>query len=210
MTITFPNPSLFDNYPIATNSFKLVTRQSVSRQAAGNPIVADFGAAVWHGDYVTPPMTHKDCIQVEAMLNSLDGGVNQIVAGDTRLEYPRAYPTGVFSDTGSITAWGVSGKSVTITGLPAGFVISIGDYFHANIGGIRYLFQAVEAVTANGSGATTDFEIRPHYPIGASGTVAAIFRSPRARVKLVPGSIEFQDGGGLTGTVSFKMAQEFT
>lgn len=206
MTISFSNATLFNGFPIKTAKFELTPRQSRSRLASGKPIAVDYGLATWTASYTTPPISHDMCIEIEALLNSQDGAVNEIRVWDTRREYPLAYPTGAFSDSGSITTWGGSGKSVTITGLPANFVINRGDYFAYTYGGKRYLHQAVEAVTASGAGATTDFEIRPHYPTGATGTVAVAFQTPHMNVVL-DGPPQFDDTGGLTGTITFSVVQ---
>lgn len=209
MTITFPNATLFATWPIITTKFRLQPRQSISRQANGMPIAVDFGLAVWTATYISAPLEHGRCVQLEAALNSLDGAINPIFGGDTRLEYPYAYPTGAFTDAGAILAWGGSGKSVSMNGLPAGFIITAGDYFRLATGGVRYLFQAVESITANGSGVTADFEIRPHYPTGASGTPLVFFKKPQMAMIVDPATVAFADEGSLTGTVTFATLQAF-
>lgn len=203
MTITFPNAILLNSFPVKTVKFDLMPRQSKSRQANGTPIVVDFGLPIWAASFSTASMSHALCVEMQAVLNALDGMINPIWVRDTRREFPAAYPKGGFADTGSITTWGASGKSVSMSGLPAGFVLSRGDYFTYVLSGKRYLHQVMESITAGGLGATGDFEIRPHYPTGASGTVSATFLTPQMSFIVDPATIDFSDGDDLTGTVSF-------
>lgn len=209
MTISFPNAVIVNTFPVQTVKFALTLRQSVSRQANGMPIGVDFGLPIWTASFTTPPMRHAMCVEMEALLNSLDGMVNPIWVRDTRREYPAAYPAGGFADSGSITTWGASGKSVSLSGLPANFALSRGDYFSYALSGKRYLHQVMESIAASAAGATGDFEIRPHYPTGAGGTVAVSFATPIMNFIVDPGTIAFADAESLLGTVSFAGFQTF-
>ncbi len=66
-------------------------------------------------------MLNDDAIAFEAALDSLDGVIFPFEARDLRKPYPRAYKSGVFSDTGTLTSVNANNKSIIISALPAGF-----------------------------------------------------------------------------------------
>ena len=64
-------------------------------------------------------------------------------------------------------------KPSRLSALPAGFVLSVGDYISITVGSARDLHQVMEAATANGSGTTA--EIRDQ-----AASVAGRHRSTKA------------------------------
>lgn len=117
------------------------------------------------------------------------------------------------SATPVIATLGANNKSLTVSGLLAGYILSAGGMFHFDYGSSpvrRALHRIVETVTANGSGVTPAFEVRPHFRPGATTGLAIQFINPSAKVKLIPGS--FEPGTGQAGTrrtegMSFQVQQ---
>ena len=207
MSLTFPTANLFNQYPMRTNKFALTPRQSLSRTAGNDLIAVDFGRQVWMAEFTSLPQTHSDCVEIESYLNALGGATELILARDTRREYPVAYPDGVFNDTGVVASLGGDGKSLSLSGLDANFVLKRGDYFYYIISGRRYLHQVVEAITASGAGVTGAFEITPHYISTLTVSTPVVLKKPTMQMRLTPGSISFADTGRLIGTVSFAGVQ---
>ena len=207
MSLTFPTVALFNQYAMRTNKFALTPRQSLSRTSAGDLIAVDFGRQVWMAEFTSLPQTHENCVEIEAYLNSLGGATELILVRDTRRENPVTYPDGVFNDTGVIASLGGDGKSLSLSGLDANFMLKRGDYFHYLFNSRRYLHQVVEAITASGAGVTGPFEITPHYIAGVTVSTAVVFKKPNMQLRLTPGSVSFSDTGRLIGTVSFAGVQ---
>src|SRR5664279_857782 len=128
MAITFPRTDILTSVLSADQTFTLVSRQEISGQANGVIRGKDLGSALWQASYTTTEMVNADTLAFEAALNSLDGLTNPFEAGDLRNRYPRNYPTGSFTDSGVLATVGSNNKSLSISGLPASFVISAGDY----------------------------------------------------------------------------------
>lgn len=206
MTVSYPL-TLFSTYMIRTTRFQLVYRQTFSRTGDNKSTAVDRGYPVWVGSFESVPLEIDDCIDMEAMLNSL-GGMNQLIlCRDTRREYPRAYPTGSFTDAASILAVDGDGIRLSLTGLPANFVLSRGDYFSMIYGSRRYLLQAAEAITADGSGVTGLFQTSPNPPYGLAPGQTIMLKLPAARMRVEPDTIAFSDNNDGTGTVSFSAVQ---
>jgi hypothetical protein len=207
MTITFPRTDIITSVRYADQSFLLVSRQEMSGQANGVVRGKDLGSALWQSSYTTVEMLNRDALAFEAALNSLDGLTNAFEAGDLRNRYPRNYPTGVFTDSGVLATVGANNKSLSISGLPASFVISAGDYLQFDYGSSRALHQVCETVTANGSGLSPVFEVRPHIRPGFSISSAVKFKNPVGQFILQPNSISSTLNSKVTSVVTFKAIQ---
>ncbi len=145
---------------------RLVSRQELSTQASGVVRGKDLGPALWMGDFTTIALHNSRASEFEAMLDSLDGVIHSFEASDLRKRYPTAYPTGAFIDSGVLNSVNVNNKALSLRGVPAGYVVSPGDYLSFDYSGSRALHRTVEGATANGSGLTTEFEVRPHIRAG--------------------------------------------
>lgn len=209
MTLSFPLTNLMSlcSYTPDGEPWDLKQRQEMSRTAIGRSIAKDMGPGLWVGGFTTQPLSLDDMLDVEAVLNSLDGIVNTFEARDLRRPYPRSSPAGSFGDTGTIYAV-QNNKAIRLTGLDAAFVISRGDYLSFDYGGNRYLHQAMETVTAV-AGLTPYFEVRPYIKAGLvlSPSIAVKLKQPSAICSLVPNSVQKRMINGVQGTVSFQAMQ---
>lgn len=206
MTISFPRTDILDTFFLADQMFKLQSRQELNTQANGIVRGKDMGSALWMAEYTTAPIHRDDAPAAEAKLWSLDGVINPFTACDLRRPYPALYPTGVFNDTGTLHTVDSNRKSIRIQALDAAFQLSIGDYLAFDYGGSRALHQVVEAATANGSGLTPLFEVRPHVREGYSIAGAVVLKNPKGFFTLLPNSIE-QQLQGIHTVLRFKAVQ---
>lgn len=211
MTITYPRTDVLD-IDIADQTISLVSRQEFgSRSANGTTYGKDFGSALWHVGFTTGPIANDDAIAYEALLNSLDGVIGSFEAYDMRRAYPRLYPTGTGANNGVLASVNANNKAITLSGLANGQKVSIGDYLSFTYGMSRALHQAVETVTANGSGVTGEFEVRPHLRPGwtLSPATAVTLKAPSGLFSLVPGSVTARASGALHTVISFQAVQTF-
>jgi hypothetical protein len=207
MAITFPRTDIITSVGYTDQTFMLMSRQEISGQANGVLRGKDLGSALWTASYTTIELLNADAIAFEAALNSLDGLTNAFEAGDLRNRYPRNYPTGSFTDSGVLATVGSNNKSLSISGLPANFVISAGDYFHFTYSTSRALHQAVETVTASGAGLSPVFEVRPFIRPGYTISNAVTFKLPNGQFILQPNSISTTLKSMVSSAVSFKAMQ---
>lgn len=214
MAITFPLTDLMSicEYSPQGQPWELARRQEFSRTAGGRTIGKDIGGPLWSGGFSTIPLHIDDMLDVEAMLNSLDGVIGTFEAHDLRRPYPKEHADGVFGDTGTIFSVNANNKAISLTGLDIGFTVSRGDYLEFTYATNRYLLQAMESATAVSGGVTPEFEVRPHLPDGMalSPAIAVTLKQPSAICSLVPGSVSKSMISGIHGTVSFQAVQVLT
>lgn len=211
MTMTFPRADIMSmvDYSTDTAPAMLVSRQETSRLANGATRGKDLGPALWVFSFTTVPLLNEDASAFEAALDTLDGLINPFEAADLRRVMPRAYPDGSCND-GVLHSVNANNKALSLSGLVAGQVISAGDFLSFDYGASRAYHRAAETVTANGSGVTPEFEVRPFIRPGwtLSPSTAVKLKNPRGVFTLVAGSVSSKLIDGLHSQVSFQ-AQQF-
>lgn len=206
MALTFPIPDLFERFPLQTTNFSLNFRQSFSRDGAGRLTTIDYRLPYWQASFVTAPISEDDCLALEALLSSLDGMSRTFLARDTRREFPRRGPQSAAYGGAIITAFGTGRRDVSFTGLPAGLVLSEGDYFSVVVSGTPRLFRLAQGKTAT-LGSASNLECRPAIPGSVAANTPVTFAKPACAMKVDPASIAFNPGGNLLGTVSFSAVE---
>jgi hypothetical protein len=195
-------------FPGWTPGFELRWRQEQSVQASGRVIVKDMGSPLWTMKGISKTLRPNALDQWRARLTSLENGLATFLAYPLSRTYPILYPNGswptggAFSGTtGNLASINANRKAITVSALPAGFTLSIGDFI--SLGGNVDLHQVMEAATA-AAGTTTEFEIRPGLWTGrTTGAAVSVFR-PACQMAIVPGSISTDSQMDGRGIVSFQ------
>jgi hypothetical protein len=208
VAISYPL-DLLASFPGWSTKFELLHRQEQSRTASGITYVKDFGSPLWMGAWVTCNLKPNELDEWRARLDALENGLQTFKGYSLARTYPIAYPKAAYDKLtfGSVRlgSIGTNRKSGTLTGLPAGYKLSVGDMIEVADSGLH---RIMEAVTANASGATPVFEVRPHFWPGASAPAAAALVRPGCPMRVVPGSItsdaEFSSG---SGSISFQAVE---
>lgn len=196
MAITYPYPIL-DTFPGWSTEFDLLYRQELSRTAGGVTTVKDLGSPLWMATYQSRSMRPNELDAWRARLKGLEGGLKQFLARPTSRCYPIAYPKG--QGIGNVAAVkiasiGADRKTITLSGLPSGYKVSVGDYLQI---GARNLHQIVDA--------TGSIEIRPHLWPETAVNDAVVLVRPNCRMTIVPGSINTTaDPATGRGSVTFQ------
>lgn len=207
MAISFPRSDILTAVGFSPPfAFDLVSRQELSRLASGVSTGKDLGPALWFAAFATEELRNDDALDFAAMLDSLDGVINTFEAWDLRRPAPRAHGDGSAAD-GVLESVNANNKAVALSGLNAGQIVSRGDYLSFDYGANRALHRVAETVTANGSGLTPEFEVRPHLRPGWALTAGVKLRAPRGIFTLMPGSVVPTQTRGTFGAVSFKIVQ---
>lgn len=208
--ISFPLTTLMSvvDYSADTEPARLMRRDEFSRQASGRTIGKAFGSALWLCSYVTKPLRNDEARAFEAMLDALDGVTQTFEACDLRGTMPIAYPTGACND-GVLASVNANNKMLSLSGLAAGQIVSAGDFLSFDYSGNRAYHRAAQTVTADGSGVTAQFEVRPHIRPGwtLSPSTPVKLKNPRGIFCLVPDSFSARPAGALHTTVSFQALQ---
>lgn len=170
MAITFPR-ALPTDFPIIGMSFNPDPLIEVTPLRSGKIISVDLGPTIWRARWQLAEMEADQAGQLRAWYDTLLSA-EAFYGYDKLREYPLQY-TGGFTGllvgsnpfTGDCELEAVAANSVEITlsALPVGFVLSVGDYLAFDYGSdddSRALHRVVVAGTANASG-NADVEVRP-------------------------------------------------
>lgn len=160
-------------------------------QLSGGQIIrASLGAALWRGDVELRTNYHAQQAGLEARLARLSRPGQTLLAWDPRHNGPIADPGGVWLGAAApvIHTLDPDNLRLRVSGLPAGYVLSRGDYLGFTYGSnpTRYaLHRLDQSATASGAGLTPLFEVAPHIRPGAqTGAAVALIRPPIRAVLL--------------------------
>jgi hypothetical protein len=206
MSITYPL-NLLPAFPGWTTGFSLHWRQEQSTQASGRILVKDMGSPLWTLRAASKVLSPNNLDQWRARLSALENGLQTFLGYPTSRCYPIAYPLGswptgaVFNGICVLSSINANRKAITLQALPAAFKLSVGDYL--SIAGD--LHQVMEAATANGSGITPEFEIRPHlWPTVTAPNPNVNLKQPACQMAVVPGSVSADAQISGWGSISFQ------
>ena len=219
--------------------WNLARYQEFSGLGTGEGLAHDLAPPLWEAEVSTGPMYHDDAYAAQARLNALMGSINTFYLHNPAKPGPRLdqsgpalmaldwiFGSGQWNDAGvwrDDIPWsgvftgfapvlhtiGANRNTVRVSGLPGGYILSVGDFFHVDYGSPtrRALIQVVEAATANGAGLTPEFQVTPHLRPGITTTLPLTLLKPAAKVKLVPGTLRLENIGGLHSRLRFTARQ---
>lgn len=170
-------------------------QQEISSQADGRTRFANLGPSLWRGSISCSTMDPEDLEAALALIGSIEGTGGTFYVWHPAKQYPRRDGGGVIlgASTVQINSLGIDNKSLSLKGLPNGYVLSRGDllsFDYLTSPTYRALHQVVPAtITANGSGVTAEFEVHPHIEPGAATNAAVSLIRAAAEMMIVPGSI---------------------
>jgi hypothetical protein len=203
VSITYPL-QLLSAFPGWFTGFSLRWRQEQSTLASGRVLVKDLGSPLWTLRGMTKPLSPNNLDAWRAKLNALENGLQTFYAYPMSRCFPIAYPNGswptgaAFNGICTLASINANRKAITLSGLPAGFKLSVGDYLSI----VGDLHQVMEAATA-ASGTTTEFEIRPHIWPGVVTPRSVSVAQPYCIMAIVPGSVASDAQLNGWGSLSF-------
>lgn len=215
MALTFPltRAQFIDTLRVATADFELGGAVEQSRTASGEIFTAALGARLWQGKIVLADAYIADADAVHAALRRATDPDASFLLYDPFHAYPKADPTGSVLGASSVTIGTIAAnnRELSLVGLPAGYVISAGDYLSFTYGSspTRYAFhQVVTGATASGGGTTGNIEVMPAIRTGAAAGAAVTLKQPAMKAIVVPGSLSPRPARPLiAGGLSFEFQQ---
>ena len=192
MAFTFPlsQGALSDLLRIRTVKWDTQRNDELSGIGSGRTWQASLAAPLWTAQVSLVPMRSADMEEIAAIIRKLQGAKNSFALTDPSKRYPKADPTGSILGAAAVTISAIGGdrQSLTLAGLPAGYVLTRGDKAHANYGSSpsrRWFFEVSETVTASGGGTAT-FEVFPTVPLSVTTATAVTLALPACRGFIVP------------------------
>jgi hypothetical protein len=210
MALTFPLSlaQFWQQLLIEAISFEMPEQVEMSQTGQGQQLRADLAPMIWSGEVRLGPMRADEAELPMAMLDVLRPG-RSFLAYDTRRPFPRQDPTGsILGATSPTIASLPSSRELSLAGLPAGYVLSRGDYlaFDYLTPARRALHRIVAPVVANGAGTTPVFEVTPMIRTGALVAATVTLARPACKAVLVAGSVA---PGNTSRTITRDMAFRF-
>lgn len=197
MALTYPLSlaTFLQAYRIQTISLMLNVQQEMSSQASGGMISKDLGPAYWIADVSTGQLNDNDVEDVLSLLRALEQSQGTFLCTNMRRRFPKADPTGSIIGSASVLINSNTGVGLSLKGLTAGYVLSLGDYVSVVYGSPseRILFQLEEGITANGSGVTGTFGVHPAVPPAMAANCVCTLKQPTVQMTIVAGSIKQND-----------------
>lgn len=191
--------SFFNLLQISSGKVYLPAALEMSQTGAGEVFTADLGPRLWAGQVTLARRLHTDLAYVEAKLSLMQQAGAGFMAFDPRRTGPAYDPSGAIlgAATVVINSLNSNHRDLTLSGLPAGYVITPGDYLGFSYGSspVRYaMHQVVIGKTANGSGVTTAIEVTPYIRDGAAVGATVTLLRPTFKAVIVPGSVTASEG----------------
>lgn len=195
MTITYPYSlaNFADRLKISGITWDIKRNDELSGLGSGQFFQAELAPPLWVGDVMLDARDSDELKQIAALIRKLHGAQETFFLYDPLSKYPQADPTGALlgSNVVKVSAVGASWDSLSLKGLPAGYILTLGDKLQVTYGSapVRYAFLEVsETVSADGSGVTAQFEVFPHVPVGVAMDNVVTLKRPACRVAVQPGS----------------------
>lgn len=195
----------------ASLNFRLDYGQETSGQAGGQVRVKDLRSPLWMMDVDCSTLSLQQLRIVRARVGALGGSGSSFYAYDKAARYPATDPGGLIVGSSAvlINSLGGDGASLSLKGLPPGYVLTEGDLLAFTFSSTRralHMIDAVAGAVANGSGVTPEFHVSPPIRQGAAVNNPVNLKMPAAEMRIVPGSLS-QNASGMIGTYSFKAVQ---
>lgn len=195
MALTYPLPlaSFADILPAAEVAFHLPDVGMQNRTAKGEQLTADIGERLWQGRITLGKLTRAEAGRPETLIDQLRQGGRSFQIYDLYRPNPTLDPTGSILGAAAVTilALGGDARELSLTGLPVGYTLSVGDMLSFAYGSLQALHRVVTTtVVANGAGQTALFEVQPAIRPGASAGAAVSLNKAWCKAVPVYGSIE--------------------
>ncbi len=204
MALTFPLSlaTFFNGLQIGQGAVYLPSAVEQNQSGDGELFTANLGPRLWKGSASILKRVHQQAASAEALLSILRQAGGSFFAADIRQNGPAADPTGAILGASSpvISTLNANTRDIRLSGLPAGYVLSRGDYLSFAYGSspVRYAYhQIAVGSVANGSGVTGDIEVTPNIRPGAVVSTAVVLVRPYFKAQIIPDSYQPAAGQGV-------------
>lgn len=192
MSITFPLPAtdFAGILPVRRMSFRLDRSVTFSETGDGDLITHQLGQRRWVGEIELDREPILLASRVKALIEVLGEAGASFLLPDLTRRGPLADPAGVALAGSSpvLSAIDPGLRILGLSGLPAGYVLSAGDYLGWQYGSspVRHaVHRLVNTVTASGSGVAAGLIVSPPVRTGVQVGAAVQLVQPAVKAKLV-------------------------
>lgn len=186
-------------YPVSLADFfdpvcKTIAHMNLSQSLAtgdthgGDTFPINFGPRLWGGTVVTKTYGRSKEAEAMGLIEVLQQEGATFFVTDAVFAAPQKDPTGSILGASTVTITAKpSNQELTLSGLPAAYVLTRGDKISFSYGTGRYaLHRMVDTVTASGGGVAT-VQVAPFIRGDPVGSVVSLIK-PKCLAIMVPGS----------------------
>jgi hypothetical protein len=207
----FGRAFLSDLLRIKTGRLYPMRRDELSELGSGAIWGKELAPVLWGGQFVVNASSLADARLFDARFAAL-GAARSFAFSDPTYDGPVFDPGGAVVDASTVTLASIAGdrQSISLAGLPAGYVITTGDRLSVEYGATQFwMGQMAEGATANGSGATGLMAVEPAVHLGVSAGAVVRLKRPIVRMRLAKDGWPGFDAqpGFVAGTVTLKIVQ---
>jgi hypothetical protein len=195
MTVSYPySLSRFsDQLAISTVVWDIQRNDETSAGGDGRFWQAELSSPLWIGTVELIMLSNDRAKQIAAMIRKLHGSQETFYLCDPLSLYPQADPTGDILGSSTVEVLSIGGDraSLSFTGLPGGYVLTVGDKLTVKYGSNPErigFFEVSETVSASSGGSTGLVGVFPHLPSGISSGAAVRLAKPYCKCAIFPGS----------------------
>lgn len=204
MAETFPVTlsKFFDAIGIVTMTFDLSESMTGDETNGGEIIGVSLGARLWSGSATVRIANHADADRFSAKINLLRQPAASFYASPIYREGPQSDPSGAGLSAFSpkLNSVANNNRDITISGLPAGFVLTQGDKLSFVYNGRQAFHEIYKGGTANSSGVRSGIEVTPPIRGGYQEGSDIQLVSPQVRAKIVPNTFTPTQYAGVLAT----------
>ncbi|MBM1833767.1 hypothetical protein JQW92_16995 [Sulfitobacter pseudonitzschiae] len=198
MPLTFPlsYAEFLAVLPISSITMECPEVVEISQTAGAEVLLDEIGNRYWQGVINLGRMQRHEKREAQVLIDAVRSASGSFFASDISQSFPQDDPTGsgISGATPKISSLPADKRLIGLSGLPSGYTLRRGDYlsFTYLSNPTRYaLHRIVDAtVTANGSGATADFEVMPHIQPGAATNTSVELVRPSCKAIILPDSVQ--------------------
>lgn len=165
---------------------QLARFEEMSGTGHGQVIVSQIAPPAWSASWTMADTPEEEAAEIDGLIGVI-GSTGRVLLCDPTRHFPRRDPdgTGIGGADVVVSALGGNGRSIRLSGLPAGYALTAGDMVGATYGSSRRaLFRMAESATASSAGVTPFFDVSPHLPVGLAAGAPANLRRPTSRFVL--------------------------
>lgn len=212
--LTFPLTlaQFFDRLPVAEVPVLVCAAQrQLTGLESGEILSAERAAPLWQGEIRLRPMRSRAAAEIAALLALLENNHGAFLARPAQQFGAASDPAGAAlgASVPAIDTLDPDSRRLKLSGLPAGYELTPGDFLSFAYSGTRRAFhQVVQGGAADGLGVTSLLEVTPQIRPGASAGAVVDLVKPTCRAVLVPGTVDYgARRGNITAGMGFAWRQ---
>lgn len=200
---------LLTGWPGWVTTFEPIWRRDQSRAADGQTFERDLGPPLWRLEARTRILRPNEMSRWRARVNAIVNKQDAIYGRPLERTYPISYPRGswptgsLFSGTGTLSLIATDRQSVSVSGLPAGFKLVIGDMLAIGTD----LHQAVSDSTASSGGVASAIAVVPPVWRGVTTGAPVKLKAPACLMRIDAPSVSAPTQLDGTGAISFRATE---